>query len=58
MDYNQISKNTSSFIFGDMRKSLVMRENNRRAFMAISAQNDKSGKQTGIFRGWLVARLA
>jgi hypothetical protein len=47
MDYTQAFENKSSIIFGDVRKSLVMSENNRRAFMAISAQNDKSGEQTG-----------
>jgi hypothetical protein len=45
-DYNQAFQNTSSIIFSDIHKSLVMRENNRRAFMAIPAQNDKSGEQT------------
>jgi hypothetical protein len=57
-DYNQVFQNASSIIFSDICKPLVMRENNRRAFMAISAQNDKSGEQTGNARGWLVARPA
>jgi len=44
MDFNQAFENTSSIIFSDIHKSLIMSKNNRRAFMAISAQNDKSGK--------------
>jgi hypothetical protein len=46
MDFNQAFSNTSSIIFSDICKPLIMRENNRRAIMAISEQNGKSGEQT------------
>jgi hypothetical protein len=46
MDYTQAFSNTSSIIFSDIHKSLVIRENNRQAFMAIPERNGKSDEQT------------